>query len=108
MDTNAISLTVFFQEPFWIGVFERVESGRLSACKVTFGAEPKDYEVHEYLLKQYSGLHFSSTIQTDERKKGGQSQAQTAGSIETDTEYGRQHKITNGPANAARGLEDRA
>ena len=35
MDTNAISLTVFFQEPFWIGVFERVENGRLSVCKVT-------------------------------------------------------------------------
>ena len=69
MDINAISLTVFFQEPFWIGVFERVESGRLSVCKVTFGAEPKDYEVHEYLLKQYTGLHFSSTIQTEERKK---------------------------------------
>ena len=69
MDTNAIRFTVFFQEPFWIGVFERVESGRLSVCKVTFGAEPKDYEVHEYLLKQYSGLRFSSTIQTEERKK---------------------------------------
>ena len=40
MDTNAISLTVFFQEPFWIGVFERVESGRLSVCKVTFWFPP--------------------------------------------------------------------
>ena len=41
METDAISLTVFFQEPFWIGVFERVEDGRLSACKVTFSAEEK-------------------------------------------------------------------
>ena len=69
MDTNAISLTVFFQEPFWIGVFERVESGRLSACKVTFGAEPKDYEVHEYLLKQYNSLRFSSAVDAEERKR---------------------------------------
>ena len=69
MDTNAISLTVFFQEPFWIGVFERVENGRLSVCKVTFGAEPKDYEVHEYLLKHYCNLRFSSAVEAEERKK---------------------------------------
>ena len=68
-DAVAVALTVFFQEPFWIGVFERVESGRLSACKVTFGAEPKDYEVHEYLLKQYYNLRFSSAVEAEERKK---------------------------------------
>ena len=28
-----------------MGVFERVSEGKLSVCKVTFGAEPKDYEV---------------------------------------------------------------
>ena len=68
-DAAAVALTVFFQEPFWIGVFERVEDGRLSVCKVTFGAEPKDYEVHEYLLKQYYNLRFSSAVEADERKK---------------------------------------
>ena len=35
------SLTVFFEEPFWVGVFERIEDGKLSVCKVTFGAEPE-------------------------------------------------------------------
>ena len=69
MEADAISLTVFFQEPFWIGVFERVENGRLSVCKVTFGAEPKDYEVHQYLLKRYSGLRFSAAIETEARKR---------------------------------------
>lgn len=34
-------LTVFFEEPFWVGVFERTENGKLSVCKVTFGAERK-------------------------------------------------------------------
>ena len=42
------SLKVFFENPFWVGVFERIEDGKLSVCKVTFGAEPKDYEVLEY------------------------------------------------------------
>ena len=47
------SLTVFFEDPFWVGVFERIEDGKLSVCKVTFGAEPKDYEVLDYILHHY-------------------------------------------------------
>ncbi len=38
-------LVVLFEEPFWIGVFERIQNDRLSVSKVTFGAEPKDWEV---------------------------------------------------------------
>lgn len=30
MDKVTEKLTVFFEEPFWIGVFERVEGERLS------------------------------------------------------------------------------
>ena len=44
------SLTVYFEDPFWVGAFERIEDGKLSVCKVTFGAEPKDYEVWEQAL----------------------------------------------------------
>ena len=43
MDKVNGKLTVYFEEPFWIGVFERIEDGKLSVAKVTFGAEPKDY-----------------------------------------------------------------
>ena len=58
------SLTVFFEDPFWVGVFERMEEGKLSVCKVTFGAEPKDYELFEYVLRYYTGLHFSPAVDT--------------------------------------------
>ena len=34
-------------------------SGKLSVAKVTFGAEPKDYEVQEYIQKCYCSLKFS-------------------------------------------------
>ena len=44
MDKSSAKLTVFFEEPFWVGVFERISDEKLSVCKVTFGAEPKDYE----------------------------------------------------------------
>ena len=51
MDKVSVKLTVFFAEPFWIGVFERISEGKLSVCKITFGAEPKDYEVYSEKLR---------------------------------------------------------
>ena len=62
------SLTVFFEDPFWVGVFERIEDGKLSACKVTFGAEPKDYEVWDYILHHYYELVFSPAIEIQTRQ----------------------------------------
>ena len=62
------SLSVFFEEPFWVGVFERIEDGKLSACKVTFGAEPKDYEVWDYILHHYYELGFSPAIEIQTRQ----------------------------------------
>ena len=62
------SLTVFFEEPFWVGVFERIEDGKLSACKVTFGAEPKEYEVLEYVLQHYYELVFSPAVEIQTRQ----------------------------------------
>ncbi|MGN1142841.1 MAG: YjdF family protein [Oliverpabstia sp.] len=55
-------LTVFFEDPFWVGVFERICDGKLSVAKVTFGAEPKDYEVQEFILKHYYSLKFSPAV----------------------------------------------
>lgn len=62
MDKVISKLTVFFEEPFWIGIFERIENGKLSVAKVTFGAESKDYEVWEYILKHYYSLQFSPAV----------------------------------------------
>lgn len=56
--------TVYFEEPFWVGVFERIDGGKLSVAKVTFGAEPKDYEVQEYIQKHYASLKFSPAVDT--------------------------------------------
>ena len=33
-------------------------------AKVTFGAEPKDYEVQEYIQKHYFSLKFSPAVET--------------------------------------------
>ena len=59
MSTTKASLTVTFEAPFWIGLYERESDGAYEVCKITFGAEPKDYEVHEFLLRNWHGLSFS-------------------------------------------------
>ena len=62
------SLTVFFEDPFWVGIFERIDEGKLSVCKVTFGAEPKDYDVWEFVLRHYDELVFSPAVETEMRQ----------------------------------------
>ena len=69
MDRNYGKLTVYFENPFWVGVFERIENGKLSVCKVTFGSEPKDYEVWEYVLKNYYQLKFSPAVDVVVKKE---------------------------------------
>ena len=50
------SLTILFEAPFWIGLYERTDGGKYEVCKITFGSEPKDYEVYEFLLKNWHKL----------------------------------------------------
>lgn len=64
MDKTNGMLTVFFDEPFWVGVFECTKKGKISAARVTFGAEPKESEVLEFILKQYYKLKFSPAVET--------------------------------------------
>lgn len=63
-------LTVFFEEPFWVGVFERITDSKLSVCKITFGAEPKDFEIYEFILKNYCKLQFSPSVAIAVKKAG--------------------------------------
>ena len=56
MEQTGCCLTVWFEEPFWVGMFQRTDGGRLSVAKVVFGAEPKDYEVYAFVLQHYDKL----------------------------------------------------
>jgi hypothetical protein len=41
----SISFTIFFEDPFWVGVLEREADGALQAARHVFGAEPTPPEV---------------------------------------------------------------
>jgi len=51
-----VKLTVFFEDPFWVGVFELLDQGEYEAARVVFGAEPKDYEIYAYISEHYFEL----------------------------------------------------
>lgn len=64
MNNHQERLTVFFENPFWVGVFEKIEGVNLSVCKVTFGTEPKDCDILEFILDHYYDLKFSPNVKT--------------------------------------------
>ena len=59
--------TVFFEEPFWVGVYERADGGKLLAARVVFGAEPKDANVYAFLLQHWGGLRFSPPVAEEQK-----------------------------------------
>lgn len=65
MPKNESSFTVFFDPPFWVGLYRRQEGDQLSVCKITFGAEPRDSEVYEFLLNHWRELRFSPAVTSD-------------------------------------------
>lgn len=60
MEKVKATMTVLFQEPFWIGIYEREDEESYQAAKILFGAEPKGMEVQEYLLKHVYKLSFGT------------------------------------------------
>ncbi len=68
MEKVTCKLTVLFENPFWIGLFERKEGRNLSVAKVIFGAEPKEYDVYEFIKKNYYDLQFSPVVKVHTEK----------------------------------------
>lgn len=65
MFQTAICLTVFFEYPFWVGVFQKTFNGKITACKIIFGSEPADGEIYFEVLKNWDSLEFSSGVKID-------------------------------------------
>lgn len=62
MEDNSGSLTVYNEEPFWVGNFERVEDGKLYVAKVVFESEPSDKEIFEFIKDNYHKLQLSPEV----------------------------------------------
>lgn len=52
------TLTLYHDGQFWVGVVEHVEDGKLSACRIVFGAEPSNEEVLQFVIRKWESLQF--------------------------------------------------
>ena len=66
MCKSKAKLSVLFEDPFWIGLYERWTGGRYAVCRTVFGSEPKDYDVYAFLLENWSRLRFSPSVDAAE------------------------------------------
>jgi hypothetical protein len=57
-------LTVYFDDPFWVGVFERNDEEGYHVSRVVFGAEPTNAELYGYIQREYKSLDFGKPINT--------------------------------------------
>lgn len=55
----SVACTVFFEDPFWVGVWERTDGNTYCAAKTTFGTQPSDAQVWVFVLERYGELVFS-------------------------------------------------
>lgn len=70
MNKLSSTLTVYFENPFWVGIIERRENDSFKICKVNFGSsEPKDYDVYEFLNDNWFDLHFSDYFKDENKVK---------------------------------------
>lgn len=63
METGYARLTVRFEEPFWVLLYERGGGATWEVCRIPFGAEPRDGEVYAYLLENWRRLSFSPPVE---------------------------------------------
>ena len=62
METGYTTITVRFEAPFWICLYERGDLESCQVCRHIFGAEPRDQEVYAFLLENWRRLKFSPPV----------------------------------------------
>lgn len=54
-----IKVTVFLEDSFWVGIFERNDDEGYAVSRQIFDGEPTDAELYNFVLKNYSQLKFT-------------------------------------------------
>ena len=91
-------LTILFDDPFWIGLYEREDDTEYSVCRIVFGAEPRDQEVYAYLLEHWRTLRFQPAPARDRASAPSQKpQAAPAGGPADDPGRRDRHQGPAGP-----------
>ena len=57
--------TVYFDDPFWVGVFERNDENGYSAARHVFGGELSEAELLHFCKNEFGALQYSAAIQPE-------------------------------------------
>ncbi|HPG34433.1 MAG TPA: YjdF family protein [Lentimicrobium sp.] len=61
------NFTVYFENPYWVGVIEHTVDEVYSVARIVFGPEPTDAEILEYLSRNYpNNVRFSKPVDYSE------------------------------------------
>jgi len=67
--SNSVKLSIFFEDPFWVGVFERTTEDSYQVFRQVFGAEPRDCELYEFILASYNRIRYSTPIKSEAQEE---------------------------------------
>lgn len=62
--------TVFFEGPFWVGILESEDEGRLEVARVVFGAEPSNAELLHFMLHRFADMPRALSREGADRRRG--------------------------------------
>lgn len=68
MNQTSLSFTVFFEDPYWIGLFEYREQQQLYLKRIVFGSEPGEQMVYEWLKRYWYSISFQTPVETVRQK----------------------------------------
>lgn len=68
MNQTSLSFTVFFEDPFWIGLFEYRENQLLYWKRVVFGSEPSEQLVYAWLKSFWYSISFQKPVECVQQK----------------------------------------
>lgn len=69
MDTISLQLIVYFENPFWVGVFETIENQNLQVSRIVFGKEPMNEDILQMIYHQYHQLKQSPHVAVKVKQK---------------------------------------
>ena len=64
MNQTSLSFTVFFEDPFWIGLLEYREQQLLYLKRIVFGSEPSELAVYQWLKGCWYSISFQAPVET--------------------------------------------
>ncbi len=59
----SIFFHVFFEDPFWVGLFSISDGSTVKYCRIVFGQEPSDIELYTFILNNFNSLKLSEIDQ---------------------------------------------